>query len=308
MDHYLGQLNEALAQDLIDACATGNLTQLKTLFPQYESVPAESVPTPQFLLQTAARNGQAEIVRLIWSLLPYDTRAPQQPWNPNIPKGVKFDAIPKKWRICQDGVIYEALESSEPLDVFKVFFDFGMRPDHNLERVGNTTSFAIAYNRVNLVRFFLQQGAKPTGRYLQHHDTYLGAAARRPSTDMLNLLVEYGSELKGSQALRQAAKAGQLQNAKILLDLGADVNEVFHKYNYLEDKYVILGCPLHFAVIGSSPQSERQASNLEMVELLLSHGARTNVVDGQGRTPVQIALQGSDSDIVKVLKAHSDKE
>jgi len=55
-----------------------------------------------------------------------------------------------------------------------------MEPHYNLERAYNTTACAISSGKVDLVRFFLSKGAKPTGRYLQSEDTYLGAAARLP--------------------------------------------------------------------------------------------------------------------------------
>ena len=296
--------NDVLADDLIDACTEGNLSKLKTLFPLYQAVPPHSVPTPQFLLQTASQYGQAEVVRVIWSLLPEDNRTRQYPWDPTMPIGVSWKAIPKKWFIYENGVIHEALRAVEPLDVFKVFFEYGMRPDHSLDWAGNTTLCAIEMNKVDLARFLLQKGGKPTGYCRFREDTYLGAAARRPAPDMLNLLIESGSKLEGSQALRQAAERGQLQNAKILLGIGADVNEVFYKNDYPDlDRKVVSGCPLHFAVRGCSAavSSNRQVTKLDMVMFLLSRGAETHVVDGHGKTPLNIAVQQNDQDIVDLL-------
>ena len=99
--------------------------------------------------------------------------------------------------------------AEEPLDIFIFFFEYGMRPNHSLERAGVLIGLAIEMNKVNLVEFLIQQGGNPTGYYgIFREDTYIGAAARRPSSDMLNLLIESGSKLEGSQALRQAADHG----------------------------------------------------------------------------------------------------
>jgi len=69
------------------------------------------MPSPDFLLQIAARHGQAEAVRLIWDLLPKDSRFPQHPWDPQIrvPRAVRLGPIPEIWQTYEDGIIHEAL-------------------------------------------------------------------------------------------------------------------------------------------------------------------------------------------------------
>ncbi|KAG8526630.1 uncharacterized protein KY384_008831 [Bacidia gigantensis] len=307
LDLSASQLNQALASDLIEACKTGNVSRLQTLFPQYQKAPPASVPSPQFLLQVAARTGQAETVRAIWSLLPPENhQPPHHPWNPRIPPGVYFNSIPRQWRIYEDGIIHEALMAEEPLEVFKFFFEHGMKPDHNLDRAINIMAQAISHNHVNLARFLLEQGAKPTGRYIQPEDTYLGEAARKPSSDMLKLLLQHGARLEGSQALRQAAEAGQLRNAGILLESGADVNEVFTRYDWVKGEDQVMGCALHFAVKDSELICERQVSKVEMIQFLLSRGARLDVVDGEGLTPRQIAANMGEAAILEVLRQHEN--
>lgn len=267
------------------------------------------MPSPEFLLQIAAKHGQAEAVRLIWELLPKDSRFSQYPWEPKVPGGVRFDQIPQKWRIYEDGIIHSALEGSDPLGFFKVFFEYGMKPDHNLDRAINTTARAIGMNDVNLVKFFLSQGAKPTGHYLSPDDTYLGAAARRPQSEMLKLLLGSGSEVKGSQALRQAVERGQIRNADILLDVGVNVNEVFTKRDQLAGQDNIWGCPLHFAISSSRSEApDRQASKAETVRFLLSRGAKPEVRNGQGKTALQLAVEENEDEVVRILNDCDAKE
>ena len=99
-----------------------------------------------------------------------------------------------------------------------------------------------------------------------------------------------------------------MHNAKILLELGADVNERFTRYNYVEDKNETLGYPLHWAVIGQEVQfHKRQASEAETVRFVLSQGAKADVLDGAGKNPFQLAVEKSDHSIVDTFREHRVK-
>ena len=302
-----GKESDKLAEDLINACATGQLDQLKELIPQYQGKPPITMPTPEYLLQTAARNGQAEAIRLISDSIPEIFQPPKYHlWDPKLPAGVFPSQIPKKWRTYEDGVVISALEGSDALAVFKLFFEYGMKPDYNLDRAGNTTSFAISSGKIDVDKFFLEKGAKPNGRYLQPEDTYLGTAARQQTSDMLKLLIEKGSKLEGSQALRQAAQCGRLNNAKFLLDLGVDVNELYIRYNVFENKYEISGSALHWAIRGTVlNRPGKPSSKAETVRFLLSHGAKPELVDAAGKSAFQLALDLHEDDVVQVFKEYS---
>ena len=295
--------DEELANDLIDACRSSRFDHLESLLSQYSrKMPTSTLPTPQFLLQTAAKNGHAGVIRQVFESLPKSSGHARHPWDPAIPAGIYTSQIPKKWRIYEDGVIISALEGTDPLPVFKLFLEYGMEPDHNLDRAINTTAFAIAGGKVDLVRFFLSKGAKPSGRYLQPEDTYLGSAARQHDPGMLELLLENGAELKGSQALRQAVQNGQVENAKILVALGEDVNEKYTRWNYVDRKEEVWGTPLHWAVMGTPlERQDRQASKADTVRYLLSVGAQADGVDGLGKMPRDIARENGEDDIVDVF-------
>lgn len=301
----IGIEENKLAEGIINACATGQLNELRKLMPQYHGKAATTMPTPQYLLQTAAQNGQAEAIRLLFDSLPSQT-PPHHPWDPKLPAGVFLPQIPNKWRIYENSVVISALEGSDPLAVFRIFFDYGMKPDYNLERAGNTTSFAIASGKFDLVRFFLEKGAKLTGRYLQQEDTYLGVAARQQTLDVLKLLIDKGAELKGSQALRQAAQSGRVDNAKYLLGIGADVNELYTRYNIYKKKDEVTGAPLHWAVRGTPLNLKgKPVSKGEMVRFLLSKGAKPELVDSAGKTAFQVAREVDETEVIEVFKEHS---
>ena len=201
-------------------------------------------------------------------------------------------------------MIHCALEGSNSLEVFRVFLEYGMTPDYNLDRAISPFARAVASNQVDLAAFFLSRGAKPTGRYIIENDTYLGTAARRPSSDMLELLIEHGSKLEGSQALAQAVQYGQIDNVEILLELGVDINEVYTTMDYVARETKNLGSALHFAVTGGPLDIERQYLEAEVVHFLLGRGAKADLTDGEGRTPLKVAVQECKYDVVQVFKNH----
>lgn len=85
-------------------------------------------------------------------------------------------------------------------------------------------------------------------------------------------MLEHGARAEKSQALRQAAENGRVGNARRLLDLGADMDEVATMQSYGPGQGVTAwGSALHVAA--EHGQEER-------VRLLLLCGAKTDSVDG----------------------------
>ncbi|XP_070565863.1 putative ankyrin repeat protein RF_0580 [Ptychodera flava] len=81
-----------------------------------------------------------------------------------------------------------------------------------------------------------------------------------------------------------AAVMNHVKILQIFLDRGGDVNKV--------DEY---GCtPLHFAAIGQDC--------LESVRLLLSAGADPNMRNKNGKTPMDLAVDGKRKEVVSLLK------
>lgn len=149
---------------------------------------------------------------------------------------------------------------------------------------------------------FLSHGANVNGRYLGGQtDSFLGTAASDPSPDMLNLLV---AKAEGTQALRQAVQYGQLTNAKILFELGADVDEIYQPRDSINKQLQEPESSLHFAAKGGYSTVRRQCSKPEAVRFLLAHGAIADVENLEGKTPLQIAMQDQAEDIVQVFREH----
>ncbi|KAH8648737.1 hypothetical protein BGZ60DRAFT_437537 [Tricladium varicosporioides] len=184
--------NDELAQGLVSSCINGQLDQLCSFLEQARNVDPSSIPTPQYLLQVAAKDGQAEAVRYLFDSLPECRH--RSPWAPNLPNGITWDDIPQQWSIGEDGVTFAAIDGTNPVKVFEVFFDYGMSVDHDLGRAISPLACAIS-SRYELAKFLLQKGANPNGRYISEEDTFLGRAASNPTPDMLNLLFQYGARL-----------------------------------------------------------------------------------------------------------------
>jgi hypothetical protein len=82
---------------------------------------------------------------------------------------------------------------------------------------------------VDIVRWLLLRGAKPTLNEGATVWTNLGDAAVQASSDIISMLVEGGAEIRGSCSLELAACTGRPEdNVVRLLELGADFNEVPH--------------------------------------------------------------------------------
>lgn len=79
--------------------------------------------------------------------------------------------------------------------------------------------------------------------------------------------------------------------SKILIEYGANVNG--YQTPYLE--HFIF--PLLEAI---------KNNNLELVELLLKHGAKTDITDEEGNTPISLAHYLNQNDMVKLIVKYSD--
>ena len=93
----------------------------------------------------------------------------------------------------------------------------------------------------------------------------------------------------GMTALHIASSRCHLEIVKLLLELGADVNE----------KAKEGATPLHFAA---------QEDCLETVKFLLESGADINAKDDEGRTPLVRAIQWENEDIASYLQASGGQE
>ncbi len=162
-------------------------------------------------------------------------------------------------------------------------------------------SIAAATNGASeTVRALLRRGAKVDIVDRAGMSPLLSAAFANDVASV-RLLLDAGADANargatGFTPLMGAAMTGNVDLAQVLLDAGADVNAVSNESNgEVTHGPIAIGymTPLHFAA----------QKNLEIVKLLLESGAKVNVRDVRGMTPLMIAvsLDSADPEIIRVL-------
>ncbi|KAK2596105.1 hypothetical protein QQS21_006452 [Conoideocrella luteorostrata] len=281
-----------LATELLAACKQGSLPAVRSTASRLYQSPSFStssaIPPLKIILATAAQHGHAAVLHYLITALPACSRAPS-PWNP---PPLFPDTLPEQWKEAQysDLVVLRAVQSSSP-GVVQTLLDAGMMIDHQMDKIGPPLGVAITSQSIEMVKFLLNKGANANNVGWIPPVTFLARAAALPSRDILIALLEHGAEIPGSGALFAASEAGNVGAAEVLLEKGADVNEVT-KVDLWGDARDVLGTALHAAT---------KHEQGEMVKFLLKRGARKDSVDGDSNTPRNVAERGGKADIIRIL-------
>ncbi|KAG6005293.1 hypothetical protein E4U21_000268 [Claviceps maximensis] len=295
------QLAEA-ATRLLAACKSGALPTVRataqSLYggsPAAASSPSTAIPPLKVVLATAAEHGQADVLRYLMRHMPACVDAPR-PWNPPLPCPAEqlaepWKSAPSPWA-WGDLVIHRAVLSSQP-PVVQALLDAGMEVDCYLDKIGTPLLLAIQNQDAVMTRFLLDKGANPNETSWVMHDSLLAlVAGHQPpsssSRDVLVALLDHGARIPGSRALYAAARAGNLAAAELLLERGADVNEIAYLGLY-QDSRENVGTALHVAA---------EHGHTAMVELLLKHGARRDIKNELSETARDVARK---ADIIGIL-------
>ena len=183
----------------------------------------------------------------------------------------------------QDGtspLTYAALRGS--VTSVRLLLEHGADP--NATNKAGVTALVWGAREIAKVRLLLEAGGAPNVQTKLGNTPLIIAAAHAPSADVVRLLLEHGADLqstnhRGTSALRNAVRAGELETAKVLLDRGARQNA---------------------EVNGSSDLSLAAGrGDQEMVDLLLAHGADPNY--SKGRSALNAALLAQTPGVVKRL-------
>ncbi|GKZ22336.1 hypothetical protein AbraIFM66951_007969 [Aspergillus brasiliensis] len=166
--------------------------------------------------------------------------------------------------------------------------------------------YIVNKNDPRLLRWCLEQGADPTfgcpnAQSFNDLETpdqppakgsgaVLATASRRSSSEIIDLLLDYGANIHNNNVLHYAAcRRGEraIPIMEHLLQCGADVNE--------------FGYPafLHFG--GTPLHAASYQGNLPAVRWLLEHGADCGLEDSQGTTPLDIAALEEEDEIWELL-------
>jgi ankyrin repeat protein len=285
----------AAGRSLLTACAQGSLSKVKTYAPQLYAtagIDKRAVLPLNLAIATAAEKGHSDIIRYFFTDIPQCRQSTDGPWEPKI--DIQERDIPKEWQSAAlpDLVVLCTVRGGKTA-AFQTLLDFGLSVNHPLDKIGSPLTIAIQRQDVEMVRFLLRKGADANDQYWIPNDTVLARAASLPSLEILTLLLEYGAEIEGSRALMGAAESGCIDAATVLLARGASINEVFRHGLWDDDEAQdTIGTALHVAV---------QHDQEDFVRFLLQRGIRTDLVDGEGITPRQLAQARGKTEMLELF-------
>ncbi|PVH96603.1 ankyrin [Periconia macrospinosa] len=285
-----------IGRALLKACQHGSVKEANTLVPRLlaKGISKETAPPLQLAMATAAYHGHSDILRNIMSNFPKGVKPSREAWTLPFTSDMEFHRLPKEWKssAVPDLVVTRAVEGGS-VPVVQTLMDFGLEVDYMVDKVGTLLCIALCARKLDMVRFLLEKGADPNDR-LWFFTPFLMKAASLPEPDIMVALLEHGAELKGSGALQGAAEAGRITAAEILLERGADVDEVFRLGLFDDESIDIKGMALHAAV---------KHSQEEFVHFLLARGARQDLRDGDGLTAMEVAVAEGNKKMIQLLQS-----
>ncbi|MCJ1353165.1 MAG: hypothetical protein MMC33_003150 [Icmadophila ericetorum] len=243
----------ALWSNLLSACGAGLLERVVTLHQQVENH-ANNQALLDRMLEEATDKGKAGIVSYFLS------------------NGAHITPM----------AIASAIDNGSP-EVYSLFLSAGLDVNRDLEKLGDALICSACMGNFDLVSFLLAKGANPNSGHLRsgkYNALAAAAAAMGKSVEITEVLLEKGARLAGSGALIVAAEHGSLDLVRYLLDQGADVNEVGIEAQGDPRTKQFVGTALHKAASGG---------RADVVRLFLDSGADAKLLDGRGKTALQMA-------------------
>jgi len=262
------------AEQLYEAVLYGRLKEIKQLLTDGVDPNGLWEGKPPLIAATGQRTQQVEAARLL-----LDAGAdPNLEWVQGFPLDTACSMSP------------------DAVEMVQLLLSAGADP--NSRRYDNSTALmsASGWGNVDVIQSLLDGGADPalqddTGKtalvYAQKRFNHAAIALLQsvtvPSESSERPWRSSQAKLSGGQRLVEAAKGGDAEYVRQLLDDGADVN---------------------FSDNVSTPlNSAAENGHLDVVELLLVRGANIEGRDSTGFTPLINAAQGEKTDLVKRLLA-----
>lgn len=201
------------------------------------------------------------------------------------------DERPPPWQA--DYTVIMAAGEPERLDCFKLLHEANpSATTAYLGHTGNIAGLAILGENIPLLKFLLGTGLDPNTAELMHQPAVL-RAVQLGSVETLNLLLDHGATVKGTNALGLAVEAEKIDTLKALVEKGGmDINTAQGSFADDDDKDISSPI-LHLAV---------RKGNAEIVRVLVKElGADLTIQDSEGKTALQRAQEQKQQKMVKQL-------
>lgn len=257
-------------EEVMEASMAGDLSKLKLLFSRHQYDPS----TKAAVLKGAASKGHENMVQFLLSMEP----------AVEVDSDTAYDAA---WGGLP---VYKLLHSKHP-DI--ISWSFGS--------LGDVAHCAIRSRNKSLLRYVLDHGADPGKtlvcyRFFDRFTPIEDTALVSDDPEILQILLENGATLDQTDALNISAQFGRLQLARLLLDAGVPVNHMREPTDLMYNSSQIYCTPLHNAV---------RQNHIEMVELLLQHGADPGLESTDGKTAWYEAQMEGNREVLSMFQLYT---
>ncbi|RDW63668.1 hypothetical protein BP6252_11213 [Coleophoma cylindrospora] len=195
-------------------------------------------------------------------------------------KGADVNAVGGRY-----GTALAAAVSSAQIDIIQVLLDKGADVNAVGGRHGTPLVAAVSCGQTAIVKLLLDHHAgatDPDGPYSKA----LAAACYKNDRNIIKMLLSHGAKLT-SNALVNAAASGSEEAVRTFIEFGVDVNEPSSRMIHA----------LHAAIFNTQ---------VKVVQILLDHGARMDIIDSVFGSPLLAALQGPTAQI-PFAKPHASR-
>jgi len=222
-----------------------------------------------------------------------------------------------------------AIERSD-LDKVKALVAAGNSPDTPIEYGEHKIPplmKAAWEGEAEIVEALLAAGAKVNAKATDTDETALMSAVTKGDPATIGMLLKAGADVNpinkfGFNVFTSAVAAGNEDVAAILLDSGAKIDAGAHGLTPLQfaasagNINMIRFLVKHGADVNHGAKTGDQTALLsaiygahpEVVQVLISLGAKVNTKTKDGDTPLKAAMKGDQDDIVKILKDAGAKQ
>ena len=173
----------------------------------------------------------------------------------------------------------------------------GFNPNGTASGSVTALTFAAAHGKLDAIRFLVGKGADISAKSAWYGTRALVEAAKFGQTDACKLLLELGANIQDGHnfdmtPLHETAFHGQFDTARFLVTEGADLNA----------KNKNGGTALHVAVFrAGGPNKEVRAGATAVAKLLIAEGASRELKANDGKTPLDIAREAELKELVQLL-------